>query len=223
MPALNNAVNTIAMNSDKILAQGDVIYNSGTTIKDVATGNWGQVPEDILYTLDSIFTERYITASSRNKNVNYDIDVDNITSKYDDKLTSKYSGNITSKYEDPEIGESLNNPNTKVVNNEAQIPRFGSEWNEYFKATYGEKNVSWVSNKLQLSKEVKSYMSQGQYSRAMDFHYEDLVRRKTGGISVDVNGRQIDSVTENAVIQAKRSISAIEKPDNFLDKKLEAK
>lgn len=114
MPSLSNSVNTVAVNSDKILSQGDVAYNSITTIKNVFSGNWGEVPNDILYTAESIFTERYITATARNKNLNYDVDVDSLTSKYDDNLTSKYNGNITSKYEGPEIKNSMNNPNAGV-------------------------------------------------------------------------------------------------------------
>lgn len=56
----------------------------------------------------------------------------------------------------------------------------------------------------------------------MDVHYEDLVRNATGGKSIDVeiNGvvREIDSVTDTQVIQVKRSMTAINKPKNFLSK-----
>jgi len=49
--------------------------------------------------------------------------------------------------------------------------------------------------------------------------YEMDVREKTGGQSEILDGKEIDSVTENALIQAKDSQSAINKPKNFLNKK----
>ncbi|EDN70774.1 MafB-related protein [Beggiatoa sp. PS] len=49
--------------------------------------------------------------------------------------------------------------------------------------------------------------------------YEMDVREKTGGQSEILEEKEIDSVTENALIQAKDSQSAIHKPKNFLNKK----
>ncbi|RKZ39114.1 MAG: hypothetical protein DRQ49_12445 [Gammaproteobacteria bacterium] len=49
--------------------------------------------------------------------------------------------------------------------------------------------------------------------------YEEDVREKTGGISEVINKKEIDSVTNEALIQAKDSESAIKKPKNFLNKK----
>jgi len=46
--------------------------------------------------------------------------------------------------------------------------------------------------------------------------YEEDVREKTGGISEVINKKEIDSVTNEALIQAKDSESAIKKPKNFL-------
>ncbi len=77
-------------------------------------------------------------------------------------------------------------------------------------------------NKLKLSDKARALYRRGKYSEAMDVHYEDLVRNVTGGKSMDVenNGiiREINSVTDTEVIQAKRSITAINKPKNFLSK-----
>lgn len=45
------------------------------------------------------------------------------------------------------------------------------------------------------------------------------VRKKTGGQSEIIDDKEIDSVTDNALIQVKDSNSAIYKPKNFLNKK----
>ncbi|TDL51880.1 hypothetical protein E2R60_18510 [Paenibacillus dendritiformis] len=67
-------------------------------------------------------------------------------------------------------------------------------------------------------------MQKGHYSQAMDRHYEDMVRKKTGGKEVIYGEkgreRELDSVTKDAVIETKRSMSAVTKPDNFMNKKM---
>ncbi len=49
--------------------------------------------------------------------------------------------------------------------------------------------------------------------------YEADVRECKGGQSQIIEGREIDSVTEEALIQAKDSETATNKPHNFLNKK----
>lgn len=49
--------------------------------------------------------------------------------------------------------------------------------------------------------------------------YELEVQEFTAGTSQMIQGREIDSVTSEALIQAKDSESAINKPHNFLNKK----
>ena len=49
--------------------------------------------------------------------------------------------------------------------------------------------------------------------------YELDVQEFTGGTSRIIEGREIDSVTDNALIQAKDSQTATNKPHNFLNKK----
>lgn len=69
-----------------------------------------------------------------------------------------------------------------------------------------------------MSDKVRELYSKGKYREALDVHYEDLVRGRTGGMSQIINGREIDVVTDTALIQVKRTYSAIEKPNNFLNK-----
>ncbi|MCF2990430.1 polymorphic toxin MafB class 1 [Neisseria gonorrhoeae] len=73
--------------------------------------------------------------------------------------------------------------------------------------------------KLALSDSARQLYQNAKYREALDIHYEDLIRRKTDGTSKLVNGREIDAVTNDALIQAKRTISAIDKPKNFLNQK----
>ncbi|KFJ35497.1 MafB-like protein [Neisseria lactamica] len=73
--------------------------------------------------------------------------------------------------------------------------------------------------KLALSDSARQLYQNAKYREALDIHYEDLIRRKTGGSSKFINGREIDAVTNDALIQAKRTISAIDKPKNFLNQK----
>ncbi len=77
--------------------------------------------------------------------------------------------------------------------------------------------------KLALSDSARQLYQNAKYREALDIHYEDLIRRKTDGSSKFINGREIDAVTNDALIQAKRTISAIDKPKNFLNQKIESK
>lgn len=89
----------------------------------------------------------------------------------------------------------------------------------------------WVHNnpcgdptmwKLKLSPETRVFFEKGMTRRALDNHYEDLIRNRTGGLSKYVphpdtgNLREVDCVTENALIQAKRSYAAIDNPAQYL-------
>lgn len=49
--------------------------------------------------------------------------------------------------------------------------------------------------------------------------YEQQVRELTRGESQILDGREFDSVTDEALIQAKNSQSAVQRPHNFLGKK----
>ncbi|WP_435597257.1 restriction endonuclease fold toxin [Streptomyces anulatus] len=71
---------------------------------------------------------------------------------------------------------------------------------------------------MKASDYVRGLVAQGKIRQAADFHYEDMVRARTGGRSQTINGREVDAVTSDALIQAKRSWAAIEKPKNFLSK-----
>ncbi|WP_186323607.1 WXG100 family type VII secretion target [Paenibacillus xylanexedens] len=83
---------------------------------------------------------------------------------------------------------------------------------------------TYASEKTVLSDKAEALKAKGQYSQALDVHYEDMIRKKTGGKEVIYGEkgkeRELDSVTSEAVIEAKRSMSAINKPDNFLNKKM---
>jgi hypothetical protein len=59
----------------------------------------------------------------------------------------------------------------------------------------------------------------GKKSKQPGQQYERDVRECTGGTSQEIEGREIDSITENALIQAKDSQTATNKPHNFLNKK----
>ena len=71
---------------------------------------------------------------------------------------------------------------------------------------------------LKLSSKASELYKRGKVRETLDVHYEDLVRRRTGGASQVINGREIDAVTGDALIQVKRSWSAIGRPRNFLGK-----
>lgn len=74
------------------------------------------------------------------------------------------------------------------------------------------------SSSIKMSDNARELYSKGKFREALDVHYEDLVRGRAGGVSQIINGREIDVVTEAALIQVKRTYSAIEKPNNFLNK-----
>lgn len=88
----------------------------------------------------------------------------------------------------------------------------------------GSGGMGNVENKLKLSDKTRELMQKGHYSQAMDRHYEDMVRKKTDGKEVIYGEkgreRELDSVTKDAVIETKRSMSAVTKPDNFMNKKM---
>ncbi|MET9108559.1 restriction endonuclease fold toxin, partial [Streptomyces zhihengii] len=71
---------------------------------------------------------------------------------------------------------------------------------------------------MKASQKVKDLMAKGKVRDAADVHYEDQVRARTGGTSVEINGREIDAVTDEALIQVKRTWTAVNRPKNFLSK-----
>lgn len=75
------------------------------------------------------------------------------------------------------------------------------------------------SGRLAASRETKKLVSEGKVGQAADRHYEDMVRARTGGGSQTINNREIDSVTDAALIETKRSLAAVHRPKNFLSKK----
>jgi hypothetical protein len=56
------------------------------------------------------------------------------------------------------------------------------------------------------------------HSGLTDWEYERAVQNQTGGKSGYIQGRQFDSITDDALIQAKNNPSASRKPINFLSK-----
>lgn len=80
-------------------------------------------------------------------------------------------------------------------------------------------NINDEIPKITLSEQARKLYRQGEYSAALDVHYEDLVASKVGGRkSVMLNDYEIDVVTDTALIQVKRSYTVINKPKNFLSK-----
>jgi RHS repeat-associated protein len=71
---------------------------------------------------------------------------------------------------------------------------------------------------LKVSEKVRDLMARGKKRDAADVHYEDQVRARTGGTSQEINGREIDAVTDEALIQVKRTWTAVNRPKNFLSK-----
>ncbi|WP_127959316.1 type VI secretion system tube protein TssD [Serratia microhaemolytica] len=74
------------------------------------------------------------------------------------------------------------------------------------------------SEKLTLTNTVKNLFRQQKVREALDVHYEDLVRKKLGGTAKVIGGREYDVVTDKAIVQVKRTYSAVDKPKNFLSK-----
>ncbi|MFJ3692136.1 restriction endonuclease fold toxin [[Kitasatospora] papulosa] len=68
------------------------------------------------------------------------------------------------------------------------------------------------------STKVRDLVAAGKLRDAADVHYEDMVRARTGGVSKEINGREIDVVTSDALIQVKRTWTAVNRPKNFLSK-----
>ncbi|MDT0423546.1 MULTISPECIES: restriction endonuclease fold toxin [Streptomyces] len=68
------------------------------------------------------------------------------------------------------------------------------------------------------SAQVRDLAARGKTREAADVHYEDMVRARTGGTSQMINGREVDVVTSDALIQVKRTMTAVNRPKNFLSK-----
>jgi RHS repeat-associated protein len=71
---------------------------------------------------------------------------------------------------------------------------------------------------MKASDQVRDLAGQGKMREAADVHYEDQVRARTGGTSQMINGREVDAVTSDALIQVKRTWTAVNRPKNFLSK-----
>ncbi|MDW9181573.1 restriction endonuclease fold toxin [Escherichia coli] len=65
---------------------------------------------------------------------------------------------------------------------------------------------------MSLSDKARDLFRQGKVREALDVHYEDLVRRKLGGISQEIAGREYDVVTDKIIAQVKRTYSSIDNP-----------
>ncbi|WP_363800456.1 hemagglutinin repeat-containing protein [Lysobacter firmicutimachus] len=85
-----------------------------------------------------------------------------------------------------------------------------------------ESRDSNVMVQRRLSPEAQKLLHDGKREQALDVHYEDMVRARTGGRSEKIDGREYDAITDDAVIQVKRSYSAVDKPKNFLSKSTRA-
>lgn len=82
----------------------------------------------------------------------------------------------------------------------------------------GLAKTSVPAEKISLSDKARDLFRQGKVREALDVHYEDLVRRKLGGISQEIAGREYDVVTDKIIAQVKRTYSSIDNPKNFLSK-----
>ncbi|WP_155884844.1 restriction endonuclease fold toxin [Actinomadura flavalba] len=71
---------------------------------------------------------------------------------------------------------------------------------------------------MKASAQVRNLVARGKTREAADVHYEDMVRARTGGTSQIINGREVDAVTDDALIQVKRTWTAVNRPKNFLSK-----
>lgn len=67
-----------------------------------------------------------------------------------------------------------------------------------------------------LSDKTRQLWHRGKIDLALSLHYEDLVRQKTGAKSGFIGIYEIDGITENALIQCKRSLSARNNPKQFI-------
>jgi RHS repeat-associated protein len=89
----------------------------------------------------------------------------------------------------------------------------------------------WLPSPIRLSDKTRGYLNDARSTRSptgfkpdklrktIDEHYEDQVRRVTGGISQDINGREIDSVTPTGLHEVKRSMNAINEPRKYIKQK----
>ncbi len=74
----------------------------------------------------------------------------------------------------------------------------------------GLAKTSVPAEKISLSDKARDLFRQGKVREALDVHYEDLVRRKLGGISQEIAGREYDVVTDKIIAQVKRTYSSID-------------
>lgn len=81
----------------------------------------------------------------------------------------------------------------------------------FFKNTKSLPTPNWV-----MSEKVAGLWHKGKKKQALDFHYEDLVREKTGGQSAYIGVYEIDAVTGQSLIQCKRSKAALLNPNSFI-------
>lgn len=68
-----------------------------------------------------------------------------------------------------------------------------------------------------LSKEATNLWTKGRVTHALNIHYEDLVRQKTGGSRQFIGPYEIDAITKNALIQCKCSQNASTNPKQFIN------
>ncbi|WP_145333027.1 WXG100 family type VII secretion target [Paenibacillus xylanexedens] len=141
-----------------------------------------------------------------------------ITSLQASNMLMAFTGMYKRGYKVPSSGLRFSNQNPGIKRIQASPVQPGS-------AGEGASiSSSYASEKLVLSDKARMLKEKGHHSQALDVHYEDTIRKKTGGKEVIYGEkgkeRELDSVTSDAVIEAKRSTSAIHKPDNFLNKKM---
>jgi len=65
-----------------------------------------------------------------------------------------------------------------IINGEYdnKIPRFGSEWTDYFTQKYGAQNVSWDSKNAEIDSIIKELQGSGFKNNPLRMAYEDEVR-----------------------------------------------
>ncbi|MCW7185962.1 hypothetical protein OHD60_04615 [Escherichia coli] len=81
---------------------------------------------------------------------------------------------------------------------------------------WGWQKLLFPQKKISLSDKARDLFRQGKVREALDVHYEDLVRRKLGGISQEIAGREYDVVTDKIIAQVKRTYSSIDNPKKLL-------
>ncbi|MBB6022932.1 WXG100 family type VII secretion target [Paenibacillus sp. JGP012] len=141
-----------------------------------------------------------------------------ITSLQASNMLMAFTGMFNRGYKVPKNGLKFSNQNLGIKQKQAPPVQPSSA------GEGASVSSSHASEKLVLSDKARMLKEKGHHSQALDVHYEDTIRRKTGGKEVIYGEkgkeRELDSVTSDAVIEAKRSTSAIHKPDNFLNKKM---